>query len=419
MSDGLGLDCLHHYDDQHLQLRKDFFGICTYDKSKFNIKINSKGKIIRDEPDQECMAKILRIVETLTNTARKAWYATTINAKEKGLKTPPQEPKEYPIELAYGAMYRLMYETHSESIIRNSAAVLVQKGYILRRQETSNSIPVYVLNRKLVQEELKKLEEHNIENRLLNIHPNLKRPGRPRKQKSGVEFNSQASENNTRTPENNSQVLEFNTNNISDKKDDKKQTRSSSADIQEPEEIATTTADKNKISIDVRKRMQSLLTPIEQKWFEEVWCESDFIAEPALTANMAGHIQRLALRITSIERLNALHTYVGLQPFMKGKTIQPGNLTQYLNEFLLSEPIASTMPKKSATPGEITFRADTADYLREGARLRGRSEEEAMALAQKYYEQSTMSVDQFDSFIVSSIMSGRNWLHDLALAQEG
>ena len=235
MSDELGLNCLLHYNEQHVQVRKDFFGLCTYDKSKFNNKLNGKGKIIRDEPDQECMAKILRVIETLTNTARKAWYATTINAKEKGLKIPPQEPKEYPIELAYGAMHRLMYETHSESIIRNSVAVLVQKGFILRRQETSNSIPVYILNRKLVQEELKKQEECRIENRLLNIHPNLKRPGRPRKQKLGVEFNSQASENNTQTLENNRQVLEFNTNNIGDKKGDNKQTRSSSANISETE----------------------------------------------------------------------------------------------------------------------------------------------------------------------------------------
>ena len=73
MSDSIGHECLVHYTQQHIQVRKDFFDICAYDKNKFNLRVNEKGKVIHDEPNQECMAKILRVMETLTDDKRKAW----------------------------------------------------------------------------------------------------------------------------------------------------------------------------------------------------------------------------------------------------------------------------------------------------------------------------------------------------------
>jgi hypothetical protein len=132
--------------------------LCAYDPTEYNQRTNENGRIIRDEPNQECMAKILRLIETLTNTAREAWHIAVLNAKEKGLST-PNEPKAYPIELAYSAIARLLYNTYGESTIRNSANALIQKGYVSRTQETINSIPVYVLNTAVVQKMLKECAE--------------------------------------------------------------------------------------------------------------------------------------------------------------------------------------------------------------------------------------------------------------------
>src|SRR5450755_3007339 len=111
-------ECLVHYDSRHLQVRHDFFGLCEYDKSKYNQKRNKKGNTVKDEPNQECMAKILRLLETLTNDRKAQWQMDAVNLKAQGL-TPPPEPKEYPITLSYDAICQLLYNTYGESIVRN------------------------------------------------------------------------------------------------------------------------------------------------------------------------------------------------------------------------------------------------------------------------------------------------------------
>src|SRR6266568_7389990 len=112
-------DCLTHYNQRHIQVRWDFYTLCVYNPDKYNQKVNDKGHVIKDEPNQECMAKILRIMETLTDAKRLQWHIDARNAREKGL-TPPQEPKEWPIELAYEAIVELLYHTFGENIVRNS-----------------------------------------------------------------------------------------------------------------------------------------------------------------------------------------------------------------------------------------------------------------------------------------------------------
>ncbi len=151
-------DCLVHYDSRHIQVRRDFYDLCAYDKSQFNQKVNGKGKPVRDEPNQECMAKIIRVFETLTNDEKRHWYLRALEGTKKGLAMPP-EPKEFPLQLAYSAICILLYNTYGESIVRNSIAVLLQRGYLKRYQDTINSIPCYVLNIDLLQQDLKKQAE--------------------------------------------------------------------------------------------------------------------------------------------------------------------------------------------------------------------------------------------------------------------
>src|SRR6266851_990287 len=103
---------LVHYDSSHIQTRRDFMGLCKYSRDEF-------AERRKQEPNQECMAKIVRLIETLTNHAKAEW---------KGL-AKPKEPKRYPLELSNGVIIRLVYETFGESTVRNSLNYLVEIGY--------------------------------------------------------------------------------------------------------------------------------------------------------------------------------------------------------------------------------------------------------------------------------------------------
>src|SRR5260221_553072 len=100
------------------------------------------------------MAKIVRLVETLTNHAKAEWKLEAMKAEEKGL-AKPKEPKRYPLELSNGVIIRLVYETFGESTVRNSLNYLVEIGYIGREQEKANAIPLYWLEQEYVQSLLK------------------------------------------------------------------------------------------------------------------------------------------------------------------------------------------------------------------------------------------------------------------------
>ena len=123
MSTPIGNGCLVHYNDQHIQVRKDLFDLCAYDKADFNKGLSKNGTKVIDEPNQACMAMILRLLETLTNRNNETW-----------------------IVLSYSTIASLLYNTYSEGTIRKSIAALLAKGYIQCRQETKGSIPNYALN---------------------------------------------------------------------------------------------------------------------------------------------------------------------------------------------------------------------------------------------------------------------------------
>lgn len=96
-----------------------------------------------------------------------------------------------------------------------------------------------------------------------------------------------------------------------------------------------------------------------------------------------------------------------------------GNIIAEFPDYLVSRQ--KTTPRIATTSGMVTFRADTADYLRESAKLQQCSEEEAITAVQQRYEHSSLSVDQFDELVVRAIMtvachthtSGSDWLQHL------
>lgn len=143
--------CLTHYNEQHIQVRKDFMDICAYDKDQYNTGTRRSGKTKRDEPNQECMAKILRLLETLTDRKRTSVYLRIQNASRNKKAQPIQAPSEYRIELTYTTIAHLLYNTYGESTIRNSVTALIQMNYIKRYQKSKNAVPEYVLNIEVIQ----------------------------------------------------------------------------------------------------------------------------------------------------------------------------------------------------------------------------------------------------------------------------
>jgi hypothetical protein len=165
----LGKQCLTHYNPQHIQVRKDFLDLCAYDKRLYNNSQRKSGKTKRDEPNQECMAKILRLLETLTDGRKAHWqvHNEELIAKKR---LPLKEPAEYRIELAYSTIERLLYNTCGESTIRNSMAVLIQRGYVVRYQKNKASVPYYALNIPVLQTALYDQKEQT-EDEVLNVTP--------------------------------------------------------------------------------------------------------------------------------------------------------------------------------------------------------------------------------------------------------
>lgn len=157
-TDSIANDCLVHYNSQHIQVRKDFFDLCAYDKSLYNTKRNEKGNIIKDEPNQECMAKLLRLFETLTNTRKAEWHLSEKGRQAMGM-APSDEPEEYPIKLAYSVIVELLFHTYGESTVRNSLAVLIGWEYLKRYQKNKGSTPFYILNIPVLQAVLQKQAE--------------------------------------------------------------------------------------------------------------------------------------------------------------------------------------------------------------------------------------------------------------------
>lgn len=335
MSDSIANDCLVHYNSQHIQVRKDFFDLCSYDKSQYNTKANMNGNIIKDEPNQECMAKILRIIETFTNTARSNWYLKAVNASKEGFKVPP-EPPEHLIPLAYSAICSLLYNTYGESTVRNSVAALIQMGYIKRYQQNTGSIPCYALNIQTLQEALYQQAQDQAQNTLLNSTPILKKRGRPSKdEKKGVENAQMGVENNIpRGTISTPPSVEFNTTNIRDKKDVNKEKERETPPVTPPP-----SPQRNSLSLSPEKSsLHAKLTDQEADFWTR-WCA--IAKSPDLNETAYTHVVALAGEITSTAGLQSLYDfeYDRLRELTKaqgkGDPLPPrlGNLVKALPEW--------------------------------------------------------------------------------------
>src|SRR5947207_8087335 len=138
--------CLVHYNDQHIEVKKDFFDLCAYDEDDFYKKTTRTGKKKKDGPNQECMAKILYLLENLTNHKKYAWYIKYLQDKDKGVKL-QNEPKDYKIDdLSIRMIATMLYGVHSPSTVHSSIEVLIEKGYIKQYQNSKTSRAIYVLN---------------------------------------------------------------------------------------------------------------------------------------------------------------------------------------------------------------------------------------------------------------------------------
>ena len=308
MSDSIAKKCLTHYNERHIQVRQDFLEICTYDKSLYNTETRKSGKTKRDEPNRECMAMILRLLETLTDHRKTTFFLKNETRIAKKL-APMREPDEYRIELAYSTIVKLLLDTYGESTVRNSLAALVQMNYIKRYQKSKNAVPEYVLNIAVIQPLLQEnaneppTEEEGIE--MLHSTP------------EEVEVSHVTSEGVHSTPEMVNTTPEplhstpnYIGNEITSKTDDKKASTSPAIP-------------------------SFLLSEDEQRWYTDVLCQSCFVkAPPAITEKLQKQIQKAMKHAPTIELLNSYYELVRVKT--GHNDIYLGNLFNDGQEWLLN-----------------------------------------------------------------------------------
>lgn len=316
--------CLVHYTEQHIQVRKDFLDLCAYDKSQYNTDKRSSGKTKRNEPNQECMAKILRLLETLTDKRRDTWHLKNEARIAKKLKPLP-EPTEYRIALAYSTIVRLLYDTYGESTIRNSIAALIQMGYIKRYQATKNSVPEYELNIPFLQTRLQEQAAIQDECEVLNVTPEA---SESLFDQSEVLKTTSQGVNSTPEPVNvTPQGVNSTPNNIENKK------------------IHNTFSKKGENEGDSQHREHhqnpSLLSPDQQTFFTEIYCHSKIckVVPDHIDEKLQRIIADLMKHTKTVEELDSLYEYVQkslMESNLKDKMVYPGNLTsaKHLNGWL-------------------------------------------------------------------------------------
>src|SRR5260221_214979 len=128
-------DCIQHKDIRHLRLYCDYMQLYKYNEHK---------------------AKLVRILETWTNSKRAEWYRNAIAQKEQG-QTPP-EP-DFWITMSYQQFRHFLYETASVDTIKKSITDLVEKDKHLQLRvnpENPYGPPQYLLNVTTIQKALNK-----------------------------------------------------------------------------------------------------------------------------------------------------------------------------------------------------------------------------------------------------------------------
>jgi hypothetical protein len=326
---------LVHYNDQHIQVRRDFFDLCAYDKNDFNQKVTKSGKKAKDEPNQECMAKILRLLESLTNHEKTEWHLKAERLKARGVK-PPNEPREYKIELAYSTISHLLYDTYGESTIRNSIAVLLQRGYIRRYQKAKNSVPCYALDIKALQVALDRQAQESIREVDFPDEVSKSTPeedGSPNSTPGDFEGPKSTPKPPISTPETrqaNSEVSNSTPNNISkrDNKDCKK--------------------------ADSPTDLPALSLSSEEQGFYDLWSQMPFnVILPKVTETLETHCATLAPHVKTLDQLKSLCVFARVYDHVPiDKDIKLGNLVNALNGWLQTRSTtpSPTKPRSADDP---------------------------------------------------------------------
>lgn len=135
MSEEFELECLIHKDIQHVQVRNDF---------------------LRLYQGNEVKAKIIRILETWTNTKRAEWYKKALDAREQ---KHPLPVMDLWVTMSYQQFSLFMYGTVKQETIKKNVKELLTAGDITSRPhpEYPYGPPQYHLNTDKIQEGLNKL----------------------------------------------------------------------------------------------------------------------------------------------------------------------------------------------------------------------------------------------------------------------
>lgn len=124
--------CIRHRDVRHLRLYYDLLDIYHNNEHK---------------------AKIIRIMETWTDSKRATWYKSALEQQEQG-QLPP-EPNFW-ITMSFQQFRHFMHDTVSVDTIKANLADLVKMKHLRRRVNPDNPYgpPQYLLNYELIQTEI-------------------------------------------------------------------------------------------------------------------------------------------------------------------------------------------------------------------------------------------------------------------------
>jgi hypothetical protein len=327
MSSNLSRTCLAHHNDRHIQVRKDFFDLCAYDKADFNKKISKNGTKVKDEPNQTCMAMILRLLETLTDHNPEPW-----------------------IKLSYTKIAEWLYNTYGENTVRNSIAVLMQRGYIIRKQENKASVPSYALNIPVIQSAL---DQQRKEHTQKGVESNSQ----------GVESNSQGVESNSQGVESNSQGVESNSlrvlNSTPYKKEDKithkiiKERKNGAPNVSTQQEAthssihSSHSQSQSSFSSSQEKQEEEVSFTEEEEVIYRYACQTIFKAKPPRkTPKLKSECAEIAKNVQTAEQFQSL---VRALPYIQGQ-IHLKNLVNELNGWLQSLEAAPSLRGKPTGP---------------------------------------------------------------------
>lgn len=135
MSEEFVLECIAHKDTSHIQVRYDF--LCLYHGN-------------------ETKAKIIRVLESWTNTKRAEWYKKALDAREQKQPIPVMDLW---ITMSYQQFSLFMYGTVKQETIKKSVKELLATGDITSRPHPENPYgpPQYLLDTDKIQEGINKL----------------------------------------------------------------------------------------------------------------------------------------------------------------------------------------------------------------------------------------------------------------------